>query len=109
MKQTNLYIHQGMDFFKSLFLTHPNGTPFNPTGFTISAILRKSVIYPTAIPLTVTVLDAAKGEIKLSLTNIATTALSVHKYTFDISATNNTTGQVIHLEEGQGIVRYTVL
>lgn len=109
MKQTNLYIHQGTDYFKNLFLEHPKGVAFNPTGFTLDAKLRKSVIYPTAIPFTVTVIDAPKGEIKLNLNNATTTALSVHKYAFTIDAVNNTTAEIIRVAEGQGIVHYTVL
>lgn len=63
--------------------------PFDLTGYEVRSQIRKTRLYaePLAMPFTVTVMDAALGIFKLSLTKEQTTNLAMNdsvSYTYDV-------------------------
>jgi hypothetical protein len=109
MNQTNLFIHQGTDYYTALTLRNAAGAVFNTTGYAIVAKLKNSIISASTVPFTVTVVSASLGQITLSMDNATTAALSVHRYIFELDAVATSGGAVTRLVSGLGTVHHTVL
>lgn len=93
-----LDLDQGTDFNIDLDLSNDDGTAINVANYAFSSSMRKSFysLNPTA-NLTVTVHDAANGNVVLSM-NAATSAnIRPGRYLFDVKQVDaqNTTSRVI--------------
>ncbi len=106
MKQTDLFGERGADYSKVITLYNTDWTIINLTGATISSNITKSPITPHVAHFTIQVVDATKGEVKISLPN-ATTALLNGKYYFTIQVTLNdkiTTGAYGNININNNII-----
>lgn len=89
--QVELYCDQGTDFSYQLDLSNDDGSAINVANYTFSSSIRKSY-YSSGVTanLTVTVVNAANGNVQLSL-NAATTAnIKAGRYLYDVKMVNNT-------------------
>jgi hypothetical protein len=89
--QVELYCDQGTDFSYVLDLSNDDDTPLNVTGYTFTSSIRKS-FYSSGVTanLTVTILNAAGGNVQISM-NAATTAnIKAGRYLYDVKMINDT-------------------
>lgn len=89
--QVELFCDQGTDFSYQLDLSNDDGSAINVANYTFSSSIRKSY-YSSGVTanLTVTVVNAANGNVQLSL-NAATTAnIKAGRYLYDVKMVNNT-------------------
>lgn len=86
-----LDIDQGTDFNFDLDLTNDDGAVVNVTSYTFTSSIRKSYYSTsTTANLTVTIVNAANGNVTCSL-NAATTAnIKAGRYLFDVKQVDNT-------------------
>jgi hypothetical protein len=85
-----LDVDQGTDVNFDLNLTNDDGTSINIADYSFSSTIRKSFysLNPTA-NMTVTIINAANGNVALSL-NAATTAnIKAGRYVFDVKQVDN--------------------
>lgn len=76
---------QGTDFVLDMDLTNDDGTPRNITGSVFTSTIKKS--YYSANPtanLTIVVLNAANGNVMLSLNAAISSNIAAGRYLFDI-------------------------
>lgn len=78
-------VDQGTDFSLDLDLTNADGTVINVAGYTFSSSVRKSYysVNPVA-NLTVTVVNAANGNVVLSMNSATTSNIKAGRYLFDV-------------------------
>ena len=97
---TELDLDQGTDFTFDVDLTNKDGAVVNCSGFSFASTIRKSwySAKPTA-NLTVTILDAANGNVTFGLTAAQTANIKPGRYLFDVKQTDNV-GQKSRLFEG---------
>jgi len=103
----NLVIHKGTDFEENFYFTEEDGSPLNLTGYTGSAKIRK---HPTATKyniFTITFVDRAKGNLKVSMGSSVTSNLNSGRNCYDILLTDNF-GKVSKVIEGSVIVNDSV-
>lgn len=81
MQRINLYIEQGSDWGQEITL------PTNLTGKTVTTTIKKSSSSASIMSFNVSILDAVRGIIKISLTNTMTSTLG-GKYYHNILANN---------------------
>jgi hypothetical protein len=95
----NLSINQGSSFSESLNYVDNLGNPVNLTGFFLRGTLRESYYSISALGLTSDFVNAANGQISISLNSEETTFLDSKRYVYDVEAylSGNT---VIRLFEG---------
>ena len=89
MAYVELTLDQGTTFETSVSLTNDDQTTINVTGYSFAAQIRKS--YYSANPvanLTITVTDAATGNIKLSMTSANTANVRAGRYLYDLIMTD---------------------
>jgi hypothetical protein len=67
-----------------------NGSPTNLTNYTAAAQLRKSYYSSTATDFTVSISNAAAGEISMTLTAANTANLTPGRYVYDLLITSPT-------------------
>lgn len=73
----NMQIEQGADFVISVFYKEEDGTPVDLTGFTGRGKIREKATDSAAIiDLTVAIVDAAGGEVLVSLTAVQTATIT---------------------------------
>lgn len=91
----NLTVDQGANFIYNIFLVDTSGTPFNITGYTGNAQIRKTYTSSSYTAMNVTV-TGNSGLITLTM-NAATTAnLSFNRYVYDLELTsNNVTSRIL--------------
>lgn len=93
-----LDLDQGTDFNIDLDLTNDDGTTINVTNYTFSSSIRKSYysLNPTA-NLTVTIQNAANGNVTLSMNSAVSANIRPGRYLFDVKQVNaqNTISRVI--------------
>ena len=102
----NQDINAGEDWIATLILKLANGTARNLTGYTISSKIKRH--YKSVSPketIAVTVLDAAAGEIKLTLTNTQTSALAYGKWLYDVELTKTSDSTKERVIEGTISIR----
>lgn len=93
-------IDQGTDFNLDINLTANDGTVINCTSYSFSSSIRKSFYsLRSTANLTVTILDAANGNVSLGLTAAQTANIKAGRYLYDIKQVDNV-GQKIRLVEG---------
>ena len=83
--QVELYCDQGSDFSITLDLTNDDGTAINVANYTFSSSIRKSY-YSSGVTanLSVSVLDNANGNIRLSLNSATTANIKAGRYLYDV-------------------------
>ena len=98
--QVNLNINAGTTFNQSFFLTGPDKSPANITGYTFSAKMAKHANAMRAIesttsnpvysyiPFTATVIDGIGGEYCLYMSSKQSAKLSEGKYVYSVVATD---------------------
>ena len=109
-KTIDLYIDQGSDFLAILPpVTRPNGSVLNLTGYTASAVMRRSFSGELAVEFTSTVTNAAQGLITLSLGNdITIDLLTIYagigdRWVYDVVLTDGS-AKITKIFEGQVFV-----
>ena len=100
MAYAELSIDQGSTFLSTVDLVADDGTPINLTGYTLASQIRKSYysLNPTA-NLTITVLNAAAGNVTISLDAANTSNIRAGRYLYDIKMQSNI-GVVTRIVEG---------
>lgn len=105
MAYAELTIDQGATFESSIDLTNDDGTSINLAGYSFLSQIRKSY-YSSNITanITVSVVDAANGNVKLSITSANTANIAPGRYLYDVKMTSGTNVTTRILE---GIVTVT--
>lgn len=91
-------IYQGADWFKEFQIVDPTTKlPYDLTGYTIASMARNNAKDTTAaITFTCVVSNALEGKIKLSLTNVQTSAIPAGSYKYDVEALEPTPSTIKH-------------
>lgn len=97
--KSNITIDQGSDFTATVTVTDEEGTAVNLTDYTARGMMRKSPSTSTYHSFTVTVSDAASGEITLVMNNTTTTAITAGRYLYDVEIVSSG-GTVTRVVEG---------
>jgi len=100
---SNFYIDQGADFSTIISLTDSNGDVLNLSGYTALAQIRKTYGSTTIAGTFTTVLSADSGQLTMSLTDVATTAMTSGRYVYDVLLTDGS-GDKTRVLEGQAIL-----
>lgn len=88
----NLYIDQGATFNATVQVFGDDSAPFNLSGYTPAAQVRKNYATNTvAATFTATVAEAANGTITLSLPASVTANLKYGRYVYDVEITTGNT------------------
>jgi len=100
MSYAELTVDQGSTFESTIDLVTDDGAVINVTGYTFTGQIRKSYYStnPTA-NLTMTIVDAANGNVKVSMTAANTANIKAGRYLYDIKMTD-TSNIVTRLVEG---------
>lgn len=85
-----LTLEQGASYSTTVTVNGSNGSPTNLTNYTAAAQLRKSYYSSTATDFTVSISDAAGGEITMALTSANTANLTPGRYVYDLLITSPT-------------------
>ena len=83
-------LEQGADFTTTVTVNGSNGSPTNLTSYTAAAQLRKSYYSTTANSFTVTVSNAANGELTMAMSAANTANLTPGRYVYDLLITSPT-------------------
>lgn len=96
--QVELFCDQGTDFSITLDLSADDGSAINVAGYSLSSSIRKSYYSSNVTAnLTVSVLDTANGNIRLSMNSATTTNIKAGRYLYDVKMvdSSNVTSRVI--------------
>ena len=85
-----LTLEQGASFTTTVTVNGPDGSPTNLTSYTAAAQLRKSYYSTTANNFTVTVSNAAAGELTMAMSAANTANLTPGRYVYDLLITSPT-------------------
>jgi hypothetical protein len=85
-----LTLEQGASYSTTVTVNGSNGSPTNLTNYTVAAQLRKSYYSSTATNFTVSVSNAAGGEITMALSSANTANLTPGRYVYDLLITSPT-------------------
>jgi hypothetical protein len=100
MPYAELTVDQGSTFETNLDLVADDGTSINLTNYIFSGQIRKSYYSNNATAnLTITVTDAANGNLNLSLNAATTTNIKAGRYLYDVKMTD-TANTVTRIVEG---------
>ena len=89
MAYVELTLDQGTTFETSVSLANDDQTAINVTGYSFSSQIRKSYYSTNAVAnLTVTVVDASTGNVKLSMTAANTANVRAGRYLYDLLMTD---------------------
>ena len=84
-----LDLDQGTDFAFNLDLTNEDGSVINVAGYSFSSAIRKSFYSSTVTAnMTVLIVDAANGNVNLSLSAATTANIRAGRYLFDVKQTD---------------------
>lgn len=90
-------LDQGTDFNLDVVVRRDDGSVINVAGYTFSSSMRKS-FYSSSVTanLTVSVVNAANGNVRFSINSASTANIKAGRYLFDIKQkdTSNTTTRV---------------
>lgn len=85
----NLYVDQGSDFNAQITIYDDNNAPWDLTGYTGAAKIRKSYYSSTSVNFTVSFAAARNtGTIILDLSSTQTTSLEQGRYLYDVVIAN---------------------
>jgi hypothetical protein len=100
MPYAELTIDQGTTFESSLDLVADDGTAINVAGYVFSGEIRKSYYSSnTTANFTISVSDAANGNVLVSLNSATTSNITAGRYLYDVKMTD-TSNVVTRLVEG---------
>lgn len=85
-----LTLEQGASYSTTVTVNGSNGSPTNLTNYTAAAQLRKSYYSSTATDFTVSISNAAGGEITMALSSANTANLTPGRYVYDLLITSPT-------------------
>lgn len=89
--KANIVIDQGTDFSAQIDVADSAGDPYDLTGHTVAAQMRKNYSSSTATSFTTSIVDpTVGGEISISLTNTETEDLEPGRYLYDVEITSDT-------------------
>lgn len=106
----NVVIDQGADWFLNVNYDNPDGTPVNLAGYSSALQVRSLPTSPTAVlSLTSAVgggitITALTGLVAIHATAAQTRAIDEGTYYYDLEITDDFTGVVTRLVQGQAIV-----
>jgi len=83
-----LTLEQGANFYTVLDLKDSAGGILNLAGYTVAAQMRKSYYSTTATNFTITVTDAAAGQITMSMNSANTANVTPGRYVYDVLITS---------------------
>ena len=94
--KANIVIDQGTDFSATIDLSDATGTPYDLSGYSASAQMRKNYASSTAVDFTVAI-SIASSQIILSLPKSITNTLTPGRYMYDVEITSDadTTTRVV--------------
>ena len=96
----NLLVDQGTDFETTISYTDDAGSPKDLTNYSARSQMRKSYYSTNAAATFETTINAANGEVTLSLTSATTSNVKSGRYLYDVELVENTTSKVTRLVEG---------
>jgi len=96
--KANLVIDQGTDFSAKIDLVDGEDQPYDLTGFTAAAQMRKNYASETAYDFTVTDNDA-QGQLFLTMNSATTSQLEPGRYLYDVEITS-AGGAITRVVEG---------
>lgn len=100
MSYAELTVDQGSTFESTIDLVTDDGAVINVAGYVFSGQIRKSYYSSNATAnLTMTIVDAANGNVKVSLSAANTANIKAGRYLYDIKMTD-TSNIVTRLVEG---------
>jgi hypothetical protein len=85
-----LTLEQGASFTTTVTVNGSDGSPTNLTSYTAAAQMRKSYYSTTANNFTVTVSNAANGELTMAMSAANTANLTPGRYVYDLLITSPT-------------------
>jgi len=83
-------IEQGADFSTTITVNDSSGTPQNLTSYTAASQIRKSYYSTTSTSFTISVTDAAAGQITAAMSSSTTANLTPGRYVYDVVMTSPT-------------------
>lgn len=83
MSEYNIKINKGTDFSRAFALSESN-TAIDITGYTFEGTLKERYTSTTSTSFTMTIVDAADGTFKASLTDVQTTDMGPGTWVYDI-------------------------
>lgn len=96
----NLYVDQGTDFNAQITIYDDNNAPWNLTGYTGSAKIRKSYYSTNSVNFTVSFLAIrTTGTVILELSSTQTSAMEQGRYLYDVVLTDSS-GKKTRVIEG---------
>jgi len=98
---SDIQVDQGADFSVEVTIEDATGNIANLTGYTVAGQIRKSYSSSTATNFSVSISNAAKGEITATLSNTTTAAMKAGRYLYDIEITKTSGGVKTRVIEGQ--------
>mgnify|MGYP004002826981 FL=1 len=99
----NLYIDQGTDYTITVDVTDSAGDVLDLTGFTATAQVRKTYTSSSLSATFFTSINAAAGQVTISLTDTQTSALQAGRYVYDLNIESGG-GIKTRVIEGQAVV-----
>ena len=87
----NLVIDKGTTFTEYINYLDNNKNPISLQSYTIAGQMRRSFYTANAVTFTTSIIDAANGNVSISLTASETANLKDGRYVYDVEATSNTT------------------
>jgi hypothetical protein len=99
----NLYIDQGTDYTITVDVTDSAGDVLDLTGFTATAQVRKTYTSSSLSATFTTSINAAAGQVTISLTDTQTSALQAGRYVYDLNIQSGG-GIKTRVIEGQAVV-----
>jgi hypothetical protein len=106
----DIFLEKGTTFTTQLSLKDTGNVPYNLVGFTIVGKAKRSY-YSSSVALTfdTSIYDAANGVIQLAASANSTANLIPGKLVYDVNITQNTSGVVTRVLEGQIFVSPTTI
>lgn len=87
----NLVIDKGTTFTEYISYLDNNKNPISLQGYTIAGQMRRSFYSANAVTFSANIIDAANGNVSISLTAAETANIRDGRYVYDVEATSNTT------------------
>ena len=99
----NIFIDQGADFSITVDVSDADGNVLSLTGYTAAAQIRKTYSSSSISKTFTNSINAAAGQVTLTLTDTQTAAIEAGRYVYDLNVTSGG-GTTTRVVEGQVIV-----
>ena len=86
--KNNLVVDQGADFIHNIYLIDQNGDPFDISGYTANAQIRKTYSSTTFTTMDIALANTS-GLITLSMNSTTTSLLTNTRYVYDLQLHSN--------------------